>query len=49
MVYESVNIKVTSKLTSSVLYIASFCAEISLLFYVGQQWLSPRAANVILQ
>lgn len=49
MVYKSVNIKVTSKVTFSVLHIASICAEISLIFYVGQQWISPRAANVIIQ
>ena len=49
MVYKSVNIKVTSKVTFSVLHIPSICAEISLIFYVGQQWISPRAANVIIQ
>lgn len=49
MVYRSVNIKVTSKVTFSVLHITSFCAEISVIFYVGQQWISPWAAGVIIQ
>lgn len=49
LVYKSVNIKVTSKVSFSVLHITSLCAEISVIFYVGQQWISPWAVSVIIQ